>query len=156
MSPRHTDRAARAAVVVGMLATILPVPASAQRAAPEASLVSVGGQVGSLGGVTVRLPARTPASWTLLLGFDGAGEAVLGANRQVERRLPGSPLRAYVAPGAFVNAVRGRVGAGATVGVGIGFYRHRYDVYLTAVPTLPLVRPRGVRVDLASGLRYAF
>ena len=135
-----------------------PLRAGAQpsRRAPEAALVSAGGQVGSLGGVTLRTPARTPASWTLLLGFDGAGKAVLGVNRQVERRLPASPLHVFAAPGAFVSGADGRISAGLDVGLGFGFYRHRYDVYVAVVPTAALVGQRDGRVDLGTGLRYAF
>ncbi len=151
-------RAVVAAGLVAGLSSLAVVPqANGQgtRAAPEAALVSVGGQVGSLGGFTLRAPARTPASWVVTLGFDGTDRAVLGGGRQIETRLPGSPLRVFATPGAFVSAGDGRMSGGVNTGLGFGFYRHRYDVYVAAVPTLALVGRVDVRVDLGAGIRYA-
>ena len=144
-------------VAAALLAPGLCAPRAAAQpsAPPEASLVSLGGQVGSLGGLTLRMPARTPQSWIVTLGFDGDDRAVLGAGRQVETRLPASPLRLFAAPGLFVGTGEGAVSAGVNTAVGFGFYRARFDVFLTAVPTLALVGRAGLRVDAGAGVRYA-
>ena len=152
---RRAVVAARAAVVATVLFAAPSAAGQGTRAAPEASLVAVGAQVGSLGGLTLRTPARTPASWTVRIGLDGSDRAVLGATRQVETRLPGSPLRVFVGPGAFVGAGDGRMVGGVHADLGFGFYRHRYDVYVAAVPTLALVGRTSARVDLGAGIRYA-
>ena len=126
----------------------------ARRGAPEGSFVSVGGQVGRFGGLTVRLPARTPRSFVLALVV--GDEKLLGsAARQFEVRLPDSPLRLFVGPGVYAGKEGGDTAAGLLALVGAGFYAHRFDIFLQAVPGLRL-RPRERPfVRAAAGLRYA-
>ena len=145
-------RAAAAAAVA-----FLPVAsARAQADPPEAALVSVGVQVGSLGGLSLRVPARTPRSWTLSLAFDGDGRVVADAARHAEVRLPRSPLRLFAAPGVFVGTDDGAATAGVNTAAGFGFYRARFDVFLVAIPSLALAGTgRGARVDAGIGVRYA-
>ncbi len=148
-----TRRSAALALAL-LLAARAPAQAPVQRGAPEGSSLAVGGQVGSFGGLSVRLPARTPQSFvlTLVLG----DETVLGsAARQFETRLPSSPLRLFVAPGLYAGSEQRHASVGALAAVGVGFYRHRFDVYLQAVPGVRLVPRERSFVRTAAGLRYA-
>jgi hypothetical protein len=141
-----------AGLAIGVL---LAAPARAQeRGAPEGSLVAVGGQAGSFGGFTVRVPARTPRSVvaTLVVG----DETLLGsAARQFDTRLPESPLRLFVAPGAYGGREAGAGAAGVLALAGTGFYAQRFDAYLMAVPGVRLYPRARPFVRVAAGLRYA-
>ncbi|HYE58219.1 MAG TPA: hypothetical protein VD948_06920 [Rhodothermales bacterium] len=144
----------RAAVFWLLLALAGTAAAAQERGAPEGSLVAVGGQAGSFGGFTVRLPARTPRSVvaTLVLG----DETVLGsAARQFDTRLPESPLRLFVAPGVYGGREAGTGAAGVLMLMGVGFYAHRFDVYLQAVPGIRVYPREHPFVRAAAGLRYA-
>ncbi len=160
MRPRRASASfVRAVAVVAALVGVSAVPvasALAQSAPPEAALVSVGVQVGSLGGLSLRLPARTPRSWTVSLAFDGDGRAVAGAARHIEMRLPRSPLHLFAAPGVFVGTDDGAATAGVNTATGFGFYRARFDVSLAAIPSLALAGAgRRARIDAGIGVRYA-
>ena len=140
----------------GLLAlTLAAPPAAGQRGAPEEALVAVGVQAGSFGGLSVRLPARTPRSVVLALNVGGEGRLLVAAARQFDVRLPDSPLRLFVAPGAFAGREGGAAAVGALAFVGAGFYARRFDVFLQGVPGLRVFPRERPFVRAAVGIRYA-
>lgn len=141
----------RALLALGLALGLAVPPAHAQFA--------VGGQAGSLGGATLRLPARTPVAFVLDVALDGAEYLTAGLHVYAERAIPASPLHVYAAPGVFGGTRDGlafrRTTAGARVHVGTGYYAGRFEVFLQATPGLRVEPQLSPFVYAAVGLRYA-
>jgi hypothetical protein len=143
------------ALLALLLGVALPMESRAQR---ESGSVTVGFEVGHLGGATAKLYRPNTVAYSTLLTTDGDDFFALYLHRLRERPLADSLLHIYYGPGLNGGGrqldTAPTVQAGVSAQVGLNFYNGRFEVFLHATPILRLHPSLTPRLAGSVGLRY--
>ncbi len=138
-----------------LIGGVLSRPSTAQR---EPGSVTVGLEVGHLGGGTAKVYRPGAVAYSSLLTTDGDDFVTLYLHRLQERPVADSLVHLYYGPGLYGSGQQldttPTLQAGVSAQVGFNFYDGRFEVFLHATPILR-VRPSLVpRLAGSVGLRY--
>lgn len=143
------------ALLAFLLGLSLPMESRAQR---ESGSVTVGLEVGHLGGATAKLYRPNAVAYSTLLTTDGDDFFALYLHRLRERPLADSLVHIYYGPGLYGSGrqldATPTTQAGVSAQVGLNFYDERFEVFLHATPILRLHPSLTPRLAGSVGLRY--
>ncbi|PQJ35524.1 hypothetical protein BSZ35_13735 [Salinibacter sp. 10B] len=155
--PRFWRGAAQCVVlfVLLLLGAAIPLKSHAQR---EPGSVTIGFEIGHLGGATAKLYRPDGVSYSTLLTTDGDDFAALYLHRLWERPVSDSLVHIYYGPGLYGRGqqldVTPTVETGVSGQIGLNFYNERFEVFLHATPILRLHPSLTPRLAGSVGLRY--
>lgn len=142
-------------IVLGAFLSTCPADVQAQERRPHLEL---GGMVGRLSGLSVKISGSTPSSraYDAHVTFNASGYMSLSGHVLRERAVQEGPLVAFLGPGLNVGTDDSEVFLGPSAELGVFFALSRYRAFLQLVPQLHLVPELRGDVLAAAGLRLTF
>ncbi|MEQ9103725.1 MAG: hypothetical protein RIE53_03425 [Rhodothermales bacterium] len=157
-SHRSGVRRERLLALLVLLAAFVAGNPSDGRAQGRSHHLEIGGMVGRLSGLSVKVAGSGPTarSYDAHLSFNASGYASLSGHVLRERPLKDSPLVTFLGPGLNLGLDDSEVFLGPSAELGVFFALSRYRAFLQLVPQLHLVPELRGDVLAAAGLRLTF